>query len=126
MCIRDRHDIGDGLAPQNHDKMSAEVIRPFVRWDVAWTVEHHGIFQMLYYGHHYGWDRNARDQFKDHPVFDNCAEFCERWDQSSFDPDYPTETLDMFEPMVREVFGRKAYSPEIIREGFVSSLTGNQ
>ena len=120
------HDIGDGLAPQNHDKMSAEVIRPFVRWDVAWTVEHHGIFQMLYYGHHYGWDRNARDQFKDHPVFDNCAEFCERWDQSSFDPDYPTETLDIFEPMVREVFGRKAYSPEIIREGFVSSLTGSE
>ena len=120
------HDIGDGLAPQNHDKMSAEVIRPFVRWDVAWTVEHHGIFQMLYYGHHYGWDRNARDQFKDHPVFDNCAEFCERWDQSSFDPDYPTEKLEIFEPMVREVFGRKAYSPEIIREGFVSSLTGNQ
>ena len=119
------HDIGDGLAPQNHDKMSAEVIRPFVRWDVAWTVEHHGIFQMLYYGHHYGWDRNARDQFKDHPVFDNCAEFCERWDQSSFDPDYPTETLEIFEPMVREVFGRKAYNPEIIQEGFVSSLTGN-
>ena len=119
------HDIGDGLAPQNHDKMSAEVIRPFVRWDVAWTVEHHGIFQMLYYGHHYGWDRNARDQFKDHPVFDNCAEFCERWDQSSFDPDYPTETLEIFEPMVREVFGRKAYNPENIQEGFVSSLTGN-
>ena len=119
------HDIGDGLAPQNHDKMSAEVIRPFVRWDVAWTVEHHGIFQMLYYGHHYGWDRNARDQFKDHPVFDNCAEFCERWDQSSFDPDYPTQTLEIFEPMVREVFGRKAYNPEIIQEGFVSSLTGN-
>ena len=22
------HDIGDGLAPQNHDRMSAEVIRP--------------------------------------------------------------------------------------------------
>ena len=119
------HDIGDGLAPQNHDKISAEVIRPFVRWDVAWTVEHHGIFQMLYYGHHYGWDRTARDQFKDHPVFDNCAEFCERWDQSSFDPDYPTETLEIFEPMVREVFGRKAYNPEIIQEGFVSSLTGN-
>jgi predicted HD phosphohydrolase len=38
------HDIGDGLAPQNHDRMSAEVIRPFVRWDVSWVVEHHGIF----------------------------------------------------------------------------------
>ena len=117
------HDIGDGLAPQNHDRMSAEVIRPFVRWDVAWVVEHHGIFQMLYYGHHYGWDRNARDQFRDHPCFDSCAEFCERWDQSSFDPDYPTESLATFEPMVREVFGRKAYDPAVIKEGVVSPLT---
>lgn len=40
-------DIGDGLAPQNHDRLSAEVIRPFVYWDVAWTIKHHGIFQML-------------------------------------------------------------------------------
>ena len=116
------HDIGDGLAPQNHDRMSAEVIRPFVRWDVAWVVEHHGIFQMLYYAHHYGWDRDARERFRDHPCFDSCAEFCERWDQSSFDPDYPTEPLSRFEPMLREVFGRKAHDPAVLREGFVSSL----
>ena len=116
------HDIGDGLAPQNHDRMSAEVIRPFVRWDVAWVVEHHGIFQMLYYAHHYGWDHDARERFRYHPCFDSCAEFCERWDQSSFDPDYPTEPLSRFEPMLREVFGRKAYDPAVLREGFVSSL----
>ena len=118
------HDIGDGLAPQNHDRMSAEVIRPFVRWDVAWVVEHHGIFQMIYYAHHYGWDENARDRFRDHPCFDSCAQFCERWDQSAFDPDYDTRPLDHFEPMVREVCGRKAYDPEVLREGHVSSLTG--
>ena len=53
------HDIGDGLAPQNHDRFSAEVIRPFVRWEVSWVVEHHGIFQMIYYAHHYGWDKNC-------------------------------------------------------------------
>ncbi len=117
------HDIGDGLAPQNHDRMSAEVIRPFVRWDVAWTVEHHGIFQMLYYGHHYGWDANARDQFKDHPLFDTCAEFCERWDQSSFDPNYDYLPLEFFEPMVREVFARKAYDAGVVRDGYVSPLT---
>ena len=118
------HDIGDGLAPQNHDRMSAEVIRPFVRWDVAWTVEHHGIFQMLYYAHHYNWDRNARDRFRDHPLFKTCEDFCERWDQSSFDPEYPMEPLETFEPIVKEVFSRKAYDPNIIREGYVSSLTG--
>jgi predicted HD phosphohydrolase len=117
------HDIGDGLAPQNHDRFSAEVIRPFVRWDVAWVVEHHGIFQMLYYAHHYGWDRDARERFRDHPCFDSCAEFCERWDQSSFDPDYDTLPLEHFEPMVREVFRRKAHDPDVLREGYVSPLT---
>ena len=118
------HDIGDGLAPQNHDRMSAEVIRPFVRWDVAWVVEHHGIFQMIYYAHHYGWDENARDRFRDHPCFDSCATFCERWDQSAFDPEYDSQPLEHFEPMVREVFGRKAYDPDVVREGYVSVLAG--
>lgn len=116
------HDIGDGLAPQNHDRMSAEVIRPFVRWDVAWVVEHHGIFQMLYYAHHYNWDGNARDRFKDHPCFDSCATFCERWDQASFDPAYDSAPLEHFEPMVRAIFGRKAYDPAVMREGVVSPL----
>lgn len=116
------HDIGDGLAPQNHDRFSAEVIRPFVRWDVAWVVEHHGIFQMIYYAHHYGWDENARDQFKDHPCFESCATFCERWDQASFDPEYETLPLSHFEPLVRKVFARKAYDPKVIREGHVSAL----
>ena len=117
------HDIGDGLAPQNHDRFSAEVIRPFVRWDVAWVVEHHGIFQMIYYAHHYGWDENARDQFKDHPCFDSCAAFCERWDQASFDPNYDTKPLETFEPMVREVFARKAYDLNVMRKGEVTPLT---
>ena len=116
------HDIGDGLAPQNHDRFSAEVIRPFVRWDVAWVVEHHGIFQMLYYAHHYGWDRDARDQFKDHPCFQLCADFCERWDQASFDPDYTTEPLERFEPLLRQVFSRKAYDPAVIQDGVVTRL----
>jgi predicted HD phosphohydrolase len=116
------HDIGDGLAPQNHDRFSAEVIRPFVRDEVAWVVEHHGIFQMLYYARHYGWDENARDRFQDHMHFQACADFCERWDQSSFDPDYPTDTLESFEPLVREVFARKAYDPSVIREGISLGL----
>ena len=116
------HDIGDGLAPQNHDRFSAEVIRPFVREEVTWVVEHHGIFQMLYFAHHYGWDKDARDQFKDHRCFEPCAEFCERWDQASFDPDYPTNDLEFFEPMLREVFARKAYDPAVVQEGIVNGL----
>ncbi len=116
------HDIGDGLAPQNHDRFSAEVLRPFVREEVAWVIEHHGIFQMKYYGHHYGWDPDARDKFRDNIYFDSCAGFCERWDQSSFDPDYEWEPVEYFAPMVKEVFGRQAYAPDIIRAGTVIGM----
>lgn len=116
------HDIGDGLAPQNHDRFSAEVIRPFVREEVSWVIEHHGIFQMIYYAHHYGWDANARDEFKDHPGFKSCSDFCERWDQSSFDPEYQAETLSFFEPMVSQVFARKAYDPDVLKAGEFTGL----
>lgn len=116
------HDIGDGLAPQNHDRFAAEIMRPFVRDEVAWTVEHHGLFQMLYYAHHLGWDREERQKHKDHPYFQTCADFCERWDQSSFDPDFDMKPLEHFEPMVREVFARKAYAPEVVCEGEARGL----
>jgi len=116
------HDIGDGLAPQNHDRFSAEVIRPFVREEVAWVVEHHGIFQMIYYAHHYGWEENARERFRGHIHFKACADFCERWDQSSFDPGYGTDPLESFEPLVREVFARKAYDPAVLQEGVSMGL----
>ena len=33
-------------------------------------------------------------------------DFCANWDQNSFDPDYPSEPLDTFEPLVREIFSR--------------------
>lgn len=116
------HDIGDGLAPQNHDRFSAEVIKPFVREEVSWVVAHHGIFQMLYYAHHYGWDKNARDEYKDHPGFQACSDFCERWDQSSFDPHYNSESLSHFEPMVEAVFSRKAYDPDVLQAGIYNGI----
>ena len=81
------HDIGDGLAPQNHDRFAAEILRPFVREEVTWVVEHHGVFQMVYYAHHYDWDRELRQKYADSPYYRSCVDFCERWDQSSFDPE---------------------------------------
>jgi predicted HD phosphohydrolase len=32
------------------------------------------------------------------------VQFCERWDQCAFDPDYDTLPLETFEPMVRRLF----------------------
>jgi len=105
------HDIGDELAPYNHSEMAAAILRPYVRPEVAWIVEHHGLFQNYYYVHHLGGDRHARERLRDHPWYDACVHFCAAWDQCSFDPDYPHEHLEYFEPLVRRIFARAPHDP---------------
>lgn len=117
------HDIGDMYAPYNHDEYAAAILRPYVREQCAWVVEKHGDFQKLYYAHHVGGNPHARDAYRDHPCYDDCAEFCERWDQTSFDPAYAHENIDFFRDMVREVFARKPYDPAVIRAGERVPLT---
>jgi predicted HD phosphohydrolase len=116
------HDIGDGLAPQNHDRFAAEILRPYMREEVVWTVEHHAAFQMYYYAHHYGWNQHEREKYRDNPYYQSCVDFCERWDQSSFDPSYSTESLETFLPMVEQVFARKSYDPAVTQVGAVKGL----
>jgi len=111
------HDIGDIYAPYNHDEYAATILRPFVREQCAWCVQTHGDFQMVYYGHHVGGNPNKRDRYRDSPYFEDCAAFCERWDQSSFDPTYDALPLEFFAPMVREVFAREPYGAEVTRAG---------
>jgi predicted HD phosphohydrolase len=108
------HDIGDELAPYNHTEIAAAIIRPYVRPEVTWIVEQHGLFQNYYYVHHFGGDRNAREQFRDHPWYQACKNFCANWDQNSFDPDYPSEPLSTFEPVLRRVFSRPPHDPRFI------------
>jgi predicted HD phosphohydrolase len=100
------HDIGDVLAPANHSQIAAALLAPWVSEKNHWIVRHHGVFQGYYYFHYYGEDRNARERYREHPYYEACAEFCARWDQASFDPDYATEPLEHFEPLVRELFAK--------------------
>jgi len=109
------HDIGDIYAPYNHDEYAASIIRPFVREQCTWVVEKHGIFQMLYYGEHIGSNPHKREKYREHIYFQDCSDFCELWDQKSFDPNYDTKSVDFFAPMVSEVFARKPYDPIFIR-----------
>lgn len=112
------HDIGDIYAPYNHDEYAATILKPFVREQCAWVIQTHGDFQMLYYGHHLdGFDQHKRERHRGHPYFEDNEVFCERWDQASFDPEYKDLPLEFFAPMVREVFDRTPYDPEVIRPG---------
>ncbi|WP_424947219.1 HD domain-containing protein [Candidatus Spongiihabitans sp.] len=98
------HDIGDALAPVCHSEMAAAILRPYVSERIYWIVKHHGLFQLYYYAHYFGQDRNARDRYKNHRWYQDTVDFCENYDQNCFDPDFKSKPLAFFKPMVERVF----------------------
>lgn len=111
------HDLGDHLAPFSDGHLPVSILRPFVREQCSWTVAYHTTFQTIYYAQLIGGDPDARDAHRDSTYFNDCADFCERWDQCSFDPDYEEEPLSRFEPILRAVFARRPNDPTILRPG---------
>ena len=104
------HDIGDELAPLNHSEYAAAVLKPYVSEKTHWVVEKHGEFQMYYYAHHLGGNRNQREKYKGHKYYEDTINFCENWDQKSFDPNFKYLPLESFKPLVNKIFSRKPYS----------------
>ena len=104
------HDIGDDLSPLNHAEYAAAVLKPYVSEKTHWIIEKHGIFQLYYYAHHIGGNKNEREKYKGHKYYIDTINFCENWDQKSFDPNFKSLTLKDFEPYVKKIFSRTPYS----------------
>jgi predicted HD phosphohydrolase len=100
------HDIGKAVSVPNHPRIAAEILRPYVRPEVTSAILAHQDFQGRHYYAHFHMDPDAREQYRGEPWFEAAARFADEWDQNSFDPDYPTEPLTHFEPLVRSVFAR--------------------
>ncbi len=97
------HDIGDLMGPANHAEVGAMIMKPYVSEANHWMMDKHGIFQGYYFFHYLGLDRDMRDEYRGHPHFEHCAQFCHLYDQNSFEPAYDTMQLEAFEPMLRRV-----------------------
>ncbi|MCX6512568.1 MAG: HD domain-containing protein [Actinobacteria bacterium] len=98
------HDIGKVISVANHPRIAAEILKPYVRDEVYRVITAHQDFQGRHYYEHLGMDPNSREQYRGEAWFELAATFADDWDQSSFDPDYDTESLEYFEPLVRRVF----------------------
>jgi predicted HD phosphohydrolase len=111
------HDVGDMLATMNHSEYAASILKPYVRPHTYWMIRQHGLFQGYYYFHYFGIDRNGREKFRGHPAFEKCIEFCAKYDQMAFDPDYDTMPLEAFAPMVRRIFAREPWGAHAKEDG---------
>ena len=104
------HDIGDTLGPANHADIAAVLLQPYVTEANHWMVKHHAIFQGYYFFEYLGLDKNMREQYKDHPLYDQTLEFIEKYDAPAFDPNAETYPLSFFEPMIQRLFEKPKQS----------------
>ena len=100
------HDIGDILAPANHADFAATLLEPYISEKNYWILKHHGISQGYYFFHFLGLDRHMRDKFKDSEHWKDCVEFCAKYDQNSFDPEYESLPIETFMPMLKNVLSQ--------------------
>jgi predicted HD phosphohydrolase len=103
------HDIGKAISVPNHGAIAAEMLKPYVRPDVYHSIKHHQDFQGRHYYNHFGMSTELREQYRDQTWFALCEQFTDDWDQVAFDPNGHTESLEHFEPLVREVFAKPRY-----------------
>ena len=87
------HDIGKYVSVPNHPRIAAEILRPYVRDEVFHVILTHQDFQGRHYYHHFGGDPDARERTAASRGSALGERFADEWDQTSFDPDYPTKPL---------------------------------
>jgi predicted HD phosphohydrolase len=105
------HDVGESLGPFNHGEVAAAILRPFISTENYWMLAHHQVFQVYFFGQHVGRDPNERDRYVSSPFYDRTVNFTRLYDEISFDPDYPNEPLETFEPLVRNVLTKDWVAP---------------
>jgi hypothetical protein len=64
------------------------------------------VFQLYHFTERPELDREARDMFRGSPHFEFTAHYCAAYDQNSFDPDFASEPLERFLPIVEAYFER--------------------
>lgn len=94
------HDLPECFSDAHHGELAAAMLSPWLGESRRWLLARHVEFQTYHFANHPARERNERERFRGHPCFAATAEFCERFDQCSFDRSYPTRPLATFAPIV--------------------------
>lgn len=101
------HDIGCSLTDINHGEISASIIKPYVSSDLFHVVQQHEIFQSVHYCDELGFDRSAKEKFKNESFFETGEKFSKLYDGPSWDKKFKSHDLKHFGPLIEEVIYAK-------------------
>jgi len=99
------HDVGKTINVPNHGQIAAEIIKPYVSEDAYHIIRTHQDFQGEHYYEYMGKPTDLRLQYKNESWYSKALEFTDEWDQAAFDPEYQTDSLESFEPLINKFFG---------------------
>lgn len=100
------HDIGFTLCPDRHEEFAATLLGPYMSERNVWVLLKHPVFQAYHIHERPDVARDAREAYRGHPWFEDCARFVERYDIPTIDPGIEIPQLSFFEPMVQRFFQR--------------------
>lgn len=100
------HDVGYITSYSNHGEFASALLGPLISERNHWMLKNHAVFQNFHAHHLPGIDRHEREIWRGHPHFDWTAEFVKLYDQATCDPDYPSEPIETFIPIIESLFCR--------------------
>ena len=98
------HDVGKAVNIPNHGAIAAELMRPYVSEDSYHAIYHHQEFQGEHYFDYLGASTKLREKYVDESWYELARKLVDEWDAPAFDPDFETDSLESFEPLLRELF----------------------
>jgi predicted HD phosphohydrolase len=98
------HDMAKAFTPLRHDRVGADLLRPYVRREVSWVLGIHQDFTAREFRR--GLRRHTRLRHRLHPSYRLACRFVDEWDLPARDPTYDTLPLEHFRPVVDHVLGR--------------------
>jgi predicted HD phosphohydrolase len=104
------HDAAKAVDSRRHGRLIADLLGPHVRPEVEHVLRVHQDLTARRLDN--GRSRHRRLIHRARPGYALAVRFVEDWDLPARDPDYPTEPLEHFQPLVDRVLARR-YPPRI-------------
>lgn len=104
------HDAAKAVDGRRHGRLIAGLLAPHVRPEVEFVLRVHQDLTARHLDN--GRSPSRRLLHRAHPAYPLAVRFVEEWDVPARDPDYPTEPLEQFRPLVEQVLAQR-YPPRI-------------
>lgn len=101
------HDLGKIISNLAHPDIIAGIVRPYVSDSGYYLLRHHMEFQWKHYGQYILAPTNGRDRYVGQPWYEEAVRFSDEFDQTAFDPDYPTDPIEEFVPLIEQFFANE-------------------